>query len=144
MQAKITKTDVSNGRNWSGEKEEVSHHTVVAYSNGEFINVVNARCFMGRSHSASTVYASIWVNAPKKKAYVAGSGSAGGYGYHKESAAIGQAIDSAGIELYGDVYGRDDTKKNKRASIDGCGDSAIRDALSAIARAAGYRKFTIV
>jgi hypothetical protein len=143
MKAKFTDLNASNGRNYYGEKELIAQYTVVAFSKGEFVDVVNVKCYMGRSSNSRVVYASIWVNAPKKKAYMAGTGKAGGYGYHKESAAIGEAIHSAGIELYGDVYGRDDTKKT-RADIGGCGESAIRDALGAIARAAGYHKFTIV
>lgn len=132
-----------NGRNYSGEKEEVAHHMVTAFKKGEFFTPVTVRAWMGRSRNASTVYASIWISAPDKNIYCAGHGSAGGYGYHKESAAIQEAITSAGIELTGDVYGRNDEKKNKRADIGGVGDSAVRAAIDAIARAAGYRKFTI-
>lgn len=143
MRAKFTTKEASNAKNLYGDKEEIKSYQVVAYQKGEFKTPVTVRCWMSRSASASTVYASIWINA--KETYVSGYGSASGYGYHKESAAIGRAIRSAGIKLFGSPYGRDDSEtRNKPAYIDGCGDSAIRDALEAITRALGFRKFTIV
>ena len=53
-----------------------------------------------------------------------------GYGYHKESAAIAAAIESAGISLDTD--------------ISGVGDGAIKEALSAIANALGFERLLIV
>jgi hypothetical protein len=50
-----------------------------------------------------------------------GSGTAGGYGYHRGSAAAAEAIYNAGIELSEDINGR--------------GDQAIEEAVHAIARA---------
>jgi hypothetical protein len=60
-----------------------------------------------------------WENA--KDYWRNGSGSAGGYGYHRASAAAQEAIYNAGIELSEDINGR--------------GDSAIHEAVKAIARA---------
>ena len=54
--------------------------------------------------------------------YACGSGYAGGYGYHKASAAVCNAIDAAGFEL--------------DANIHGGGESALVDALKAVALAA--------
>ena len=68
--------------------------------------------------------------------------SAGGYGYHKESAALDSAIKSAGIELYGSNYSTwGDSKPDykRRAHIGGCGNGSMLTALKAIARAAGAR-----
>ena len=59
-----------------------------------------------------------------------GSGSAGGYGYHRPSAAAHEAIHNAGFRL--------------SQAIDGRGDSAITDALCAIARCLGIVRFGIV
>ena len=87
-----------------------------------------ARCYMGRPASASTVYASIWIQS--SGIYTSGKGKAGGYGYHKESAAIGDAIKSAGIELSKD--------------IEGLGDGAIEEALKAIALSLGFPNVLIV
>lgn len=55
---------------------------------------------------------------------VNGSGSAGGFGYDKPSAAADEAIRNAGFTL--------------EKSISGVGDSAIREAVLAVAKAAGW------
>ena len=157
MKAVFSKS-ASNAYNYSRDKELVSAYSVMGKINGEQREVVTARAYMGRSRSASNVYASIWVRGTTAETCTSGKGSAGGYGYHKESAAFAEAISSAGIELYGDVYGppvyhgteaRKLTpaevraivrKQNKqRAHIGGVGDSAMRAAFEAIARAAGAR-----
>ena len=62
----------------------------------------------------------------------AGHGEAGGGNYHIASAALQEAIRSAGYELFGDVYG--DTITRKRALIGGHGDGAMRVAVEAVAR----------
>jgi hypothetical protein len=98
----IIKNQVSNAVNYGGQKELVSTWNVIGKIKGELKTVVTARCYMGRSRSASTVYASVWIHGDD--IYTSGHGSAGGYGYHKESAAIDDAITSAGIELYGSAY----------------------------------------
>lgn len=158
----IIQTQNQNGRNYGNEKELVGAYSVMGKINGELREVVVARAYMGRSRSASTVYASIWVHGAD--IHAAGHGSAGGYGYHKESAAFAEAITSAGIELYGSPYSpsrwnyeekREYTAKElaamarkaakQRAHIGGVGDSAMRSAFEAIARAAGAKgKLVIV
>ena len=163
MKAIITK-QVSNACNHGGDKETVSKYVVIGKINGELHEVVDARCYMGRSASASKVYASVWVKG--NGVYTSGTGSAGGYGYHKPSAAVASAISSAGIELYGSPYAnevntwlhdeqrsmtakeiaaRRRVQNKQRAHIGGCGDESVRAALLAIAKAAGARgKLTIV
>ena len=78
--------------------------------------------------SGSTVYAVTWIHAWEygpdfaKAGYTAscrGYGKAGGYGYHKVSAAAQEAFRAAGITLSEDIGGR--------------GDSAIEEALKAFA-----------
>lgn len=69
-------------------------------------------------------YACLWVNDGTSNTHTSGSGSAGGYGYHRPSAAAAEAIANAGIEL--------------SEHIDGRGESAIEDAVKAIAEALGY------
>ena len=133
MKAILPKTEIHNARHLSPEKEKVTRYTVVALKNNEFHEPVTAMCWMSRSPSASVVYASIWVHGTKVSC--SGRGSAGGYGYHKESAAIDEAIRRAGIKL---------TDGSKPIYIDGAGDTAIEKALTAIAHAAGYRKTHIV
>ena len=64
-------------------------------------------------------YAAVWCNG--NGVYKSGTGSAGGYGYHRPSAAACEAINNAGITLDDDINGR--------------GDSAIKEACEAIAKA---------
>ena len=74
--------------------------------------------------TGSSWYACIWVNSKAANIHTNGSGSAGGYGYHKPSAAAAEAIKNAGFTL--------------SENISGVGDSAIFEAVQAIATAAGY------
>lgn len=64
-------------------------------------------------------YVCLWVH--RGHSYRNGSGSAGGYGYHRPSAAAEEAIKNAGITL--------------DEPIGGAGDSAMREACLAIAEA---------
>ena len=110
----------SNGKNLSGQKELVSAMSAVAVINGKMREVVIARWYKARkSDGASPVYASIWTYGAGFD--ISGHGRATGGGYHKASAALSAAIDSAGIVL--------------SERIDGVGEGAIRRALEAIARA---------
>lgn len=73
---------------------------------------------------AQTAYCALWVSG--EKVYNQGTGRAGGGGYCKESAAVGDAIDSAGWDLDGNIHG--------------VGETAIKEALLAIAKAIGVKK----
>jgi hypothetical protein len=125
----VSHCEMNNGKNYHGERELHEAYSVVAVIKGELKEVVTARIYVGRSRQSERVYASIWVHGPRFA--TAGNGWAGGWGYHKVSAALQEAISSAGIVLQND--------EGKRTAIDGCGDSAMRNALEAIARAAGAR-----
>lgn len=94
----------------------------------DFNTLVDCRVYA----SGSTTYAVLWVYGADF--YAQGSGKAGGYGYHKTSAAVDDAIDSAGFELYGSPYIGQDENIKKRCNIAGAGESAIEAALLAIAR----------
>ena len=124
MKATLGK-EVSNAVNYGYKKEMIRTYNVITDGLKEVITV---RCYMGRSANASTVYASVWINT--SEVHTSGKGKAGGYGYHKESAAIAAAIESAGISLDTD--------------ISGVGDGAIKEALSAIANALGFERVLIV
>lgn len=79
----------------------------------------------------STNYACLWVHDSKSETYVAGSGKAGGYGYHRPSAAAQVAFDNAGVGL--------------GEAIDGRGDSAIENAMKALGAALGiYSNVTVI
>ena len=128
MNATLPAVDVSNARQ-PNKKELVRALSLVVVKKSEIQEVVTIRCYMGRSSSASVVYACIWVRVNGGR-YTSGRGQAGGYGYHKISAAIGDAITSAGIKLDQDIDGR--------------GDSSVREAMEAIGVALGYRNARVV
>ena len=118
--ATLPPTTQSNGKNLSGQKEMVSAMSAVALINGKMREVVVARWYKARkSDGASPVYASIWTYGAGFD--ISGHGRATGGGYHKASAALSAAIDSARIVL--------------SERIDGLGDGASQRALEAIARA---------
>ena len=118
--ATLPPTTQANGKNLSRQKEMVSAMSAVAVINGKMREVVVARWYMARkSDGASPVYASIWTYGAGFD--ISGHGRATGYGYHKASAALSTALDSAGIVL--------------SERIDGLGDGASQRALEAIARA---------
>ena len=147
IRAKFT-AENSNARNRANEKETVGGFKLVCRKTEA--EIVDVRFYMGRGSSASTVYCSIWVTlaASKKPAdweylTVSGSGQAGGYGYDKRSSALEDAIESAGIQLFGDCYGRAEKPDfKKRARIGGTG--VMREPLQAIAYAAGFPDCIIV
>lgn len=80
-------------------------------------------------HTNTKSYACIWLNDNIKDLHGSGSGSASGYGYHRGSAAVSEAIQRMGIELSEDISGR--------------GDSAIELALHAIAKRLGYKNYFV-
>jgi hypothetical protein len=136
-------TPRENGHNYGREKELTSCYSLIGSRKGlgdgwqgkpNMAELITVRTYMGRSNSASVVYASVWCHFPNDTGtpgcYAAGHGSAGGYGYHKSSAAIHSALRDAGFKF--------------KREIAGVGESAVRDALTAIARHFGYRKTLIV
>lgn len=56
---------------------------------------IDARLYMGRAKNSSTVYCDLWIHGNSQ--YGSGNGQAGGYGYDKQSAALYDAVRSAGI-----------------------------------------------
>lgn len=74
-----------------------------------------------------TVYCVVWIFSDKP---ARGYGKAGGGGYHKQSAAMGEALARAGVTL--------------SKPIDGCGDAAMSDALLALARHMGVTRPLVV
>ena len=151
MKAKLTMQN-SEARNLGSKKETVREMHVVAIKGGKIHHPINAWFYTCRSSQASTVYCSVWISRPgepKKDGtgytdgfYTSGRGSAGGYGYHKESSALASALYAAGVELYGSPYGRDEKPvkmtAKQRCYIGGCGDQAMVDALKAVAKALGF------
>lgn len=144
--ATLPDADTQNGKNWGDKLELIGSALLVAFDKRErckdpnagdgFATVIDARWYMARhSDGASPIRCSVWIRTRRQELgarYFAGHGTASGYGYHKQSAALDAALDSAGIKL------------EKR--FDGCGGSAAKRALEAVARASGYARipFTIV
>lgn len=74
-----------------------------------------------------TVYCVVWIWSDRP---ARGCGKAGGGGYHKHSAALGEALSRAGVTL--------------SKPIDGCGASAMNEALLALARHMGVTRPLVV
>lgn len=125
MIATLPAIGVHNARNLGGKKETVQTYTVVAVNDtGMIDSVAEARFYMSRSgDGASPVYCSVWVSGPACS--TSGYGSASGYGYHKESAALQSALESAGVTL--------------SQPVDGRGSQLMAEALLAVATACGYK-----
>lgn len=144
MKAVFTKK-CDNAINHGGKMETIGQFILIDKKTER--EVIVARTYIGRGRSASQVKAAIWVTLSDKKkpagweyGHTSGSGQAGGYGYDKASTAIADAIESAGIELYGTAYLRHGEKVDfkKRVYFGGVGVTATRSALLAIAYAAGW------
>lgn len=143
MKAKFNGKENDGARNMGSDKETVNRLLVIGYKNGEFKELIDARFYMGRSASASVVYCSVWIHGAG--IHTSGRGSAGGYGYHKESAALADAIENAGYSLFGSPYPGRDTAAAMRTPchFGGSGERAMEEALRAIGRSLGYRKLHV-
>ena len=140
LRAILPASGVSNAKNLADKKEIVGQYKLIglAMYTGvpKFREIVDLRLYMGRSSSSSRVYASVWIQS--NDFYTTGHGVAGGYGYCKRSAAADSALSSAGIQLFGTPYGSKEPNFAEKASINGVGETAIREALLAIGEALGY------
>lgn len=108
-----------NAVNYDGGKRRVNQLRFVTKDTLD--TVVDARWWMSKSSSASVVYCSVWVSPPVSSPLpiTTGKGTAGGGGYHKESAALEEAFDSAGIR-FEEPFG-------------GTGEAAMKAAIEAVA-----------
>lgn len=138
----VNDSEYQNGKNYGNTKEKISQWLIIDKKTER--TIIDCRVYMGRSSNSSQVYASVRIMGDNY--YIAGSGIAGGYGYHKASAAIASALSSAGVKLFGSAYlGRQEKPNFKRhADIGGVGESACRMAFNAIAYALGYRDIIII
>ena len=150
MKAVFTKK-CDNAVNHGGKMETINQFILVDKKTER--EVIVARTYTGRGRSASQVKAAIWITLSGKKkpdgweyGHTSGAGCAGGYGYDKASTAIADAIESAGIELYGTAYLRHGEKVDfkNRVHFGGVGVTATRSALLAIAYAAGWSDVVFV
>lgn len=92
--------------------------------NGAIHAPIDARFYgTGKTNSAA-----LWIH--REGIHASGSGIAGGYGYHRPSAALQKAIENAGFTL--------------SEEIAGVGESAMREALLAIASEIGIKRPALV
>ena len=124
MIATIHAGEYDNAKHLSRDKEMIRAASVVVANDQEPRELVVARWYKGRSPGASRIYCSVWVQSYGENQMRTGHGWASGGGYHKASAALESALESAGITLSERIAGR--------------GDGAIRDGLIAVAEAYGY------
>lgn len=87
------------------------------YADGKIIEAATLRTYNSSTKATNT--ACFWASMPNNTRYAHGSGHAGGWGYHRPSAAAQQAINNAGFHL--------------SEEIDGRGESAMETAVKAIA-----------
>ena len=123
---KATKVNNGKGIKVSHRKEKHGLYKGYLVIDENMKQVIDCRIY----YPNTTAYCCLWVL--RGDAFPSGSGSASGYGYHKQSAAVAEAINKAGYELSED--------------ISGVGDYAIERALLAIAElegAKGCKVFTI-
>lgn len=139
IKAQIVKK-VENARRLDNKELVSAYSLIVRLPSGELREVVTVKCYMGRSAIASVVYAVLWVRCADGH-WTSGFGSAGGWGYHKESAALADAVRSAGIELK-DLDRTD--RPDRWFDLGGTGTSYYPQVLESIARAAGYRGRTLL
>ena len=96
----------------------IRQYSVIGREDDRARELVTARFYAPLRSGSSRVTCILWV----KGCGISSSGYAQGYGYHKGSAALADAIDNGGIKL--------------DENIGCCGSEAMREALLAIARAA--------
>ena len=120
MLATLPAAPTRNARNYHGEKPHYMTLVLVDRATGH--KPVTASVWS--STTGATSYASIWAYARVTGPGYSGAGRATGGGYHRASAALDEAITSAGITL--------------SDPIDGEGTRAMEDACRAIAAALGY------
>ena len=116
--------------------------SLVVSHKGQLREAVTVRTYYAsRGTGMQPVRACVWIKPAAGGEWRTGRGSAGGCGYHKESAAIADAVRSCGVELFGNPYHfrREPVDLKKRFDFGGTGAGAYADIFSAIARAAGYR-----
>ena len=122
MQATFTKSDFYNIKESAFKARDnqalLHQYSVLAETENGIRELVIARLYASRRRGANRVTCILWTNGGHN---ANASGWASGYGYHKGSAALADAISNAGIKL--------------TENISGCGERAMHEALLAIARA---------
>jgi hypothetical protein len=117
MQVKsLNAKNAINAKAHRKEKNFMGEHIGLAVVDGEIKIVVNLRIY--GTQARNTVC--LWFHNEGWTISGSGSGSAGGYGYHRPSAAAEEAFKASGVELSQDINSR--------------GDTAVRDAVLALTK----------
>ena len=105
------------------ENNFYEEYTAVCFHNGRAYDAVTLRIYRtdGRHYACVWMHGNAAWDGFDGYMWRSGSAYAGGYGYHRSSAAAAWAIKAAGVDLSEDIAGR--------------GDQAIAAAVEAIARA---------
>lgn len=117
-------------------KEQVDYYHVMAYRKGlkpysNWAELIVCRIWMSKTaDGAGPVYCSVWIRDPKQTLTTSGRGVATGYGYHKNSQALEEALENAGVQLPFDIGGR--------------GTTAMYDAFKVIAKKLGFGDVEVV
>jgi hypothetical protein len=123
---KFTTSHRKEGKGWVHTFHIIDAATA---TKGERAHGIELRTY---TSGGSTSTACLWIqhHVPGAFGYVSGSGNARGYGYCRKSAAAEEAINNAGFTL--------------SKTIGGVGESAIREALFAIAEDIGMKTPVLV
>ena len=119
--------------------------SLIVSHKGELREVITVRTFYAsRGSGMQPVRACVWIRpADQNVEWRDGRGAAGGCGYHKESQAIADALDSCGVQLWGKpsryMFRDSVVNPKERFHFGGTGSSAYEEIFSAVARAMGFR-----
>lgn len=100
----ITPTETGFNRNHRKENNFMESFELLTVDNGKIKHLATLRIYGTKAQN----YAAIWIHDSKTNIWTSGTGSAGGYGYHRPSAAAAEAIKSAGVKLSHSISGRGD------------------------------------
>lgn len=118
----LKKADMPKGLRISHRKDQLAYGYKVINSKGK--TLIDCRLYA----PGSAYYCCLWLN--NGSCHFSGSGSAGGYGYHKGSASLSDAIRNL-IETDMDATPLNYIKFE--GSVSGVGESAMREALETLA-----------
>jgi hypothetical protein len=109
---KVLSAELQDGMNFRAHRKEdkfYCSYTAMIVKKSKIKEVLEVRCYGTERMNYCCVW--LWPAGEVKKGLIhaSGSGKAGGYGYHRESAAVAYAFRSMGIELAEDIDGRGDT-----------------------------------
>lgn len=123
-----------NGRLRAESQEIIGMWQAIVCTIDGPLRVCVVTLYQSKSQAASVLYASLWARIGEH-IETTGTGKASGNGFHKSSAAIARALDSAGIELYGPPG---HMGQCARIDISGTSDHKIEETLRAIVDAMNY------